>query len=530
MHQALFIDEIVRHIFSFSADDAVNNGYTSLCRSARCCKTWQEPALDALWSQLFCAAPLIRLIPGVLEKDGVFTLPSESVPDLDIFCSYARRVRIITHRHRRPMDPCIVSLLQSAFSNIHVLPQLSRASISVPSWDAFSVCMAQSPSLRQLTLDLGFNRARIDAKGWSNDEVAAGYLEGLISSPNPSIEQMELRGLALGHPRIASSLVSLGASMRFLTLTTGASLSPSTLAGVVTFPRLEDLEVHAGHISSDDLAEALKAGGGERGVFPALRKLRVRAQAPLVELLLGKMASCQLAQLHLEAVSQPQGERAHNWAQTFALIPAKAASTLQELTIEHHLDLPMENEPNANIPIPIPSSASPAGPDAPSGTTDTATWTLTSLRPFEPLTHLRRLVLDTTLPPCLNDADMEILARWWPKVEHLELGGLVSDLNCVHPDSTNRTTLACLHSFAKWCTRLETLVLNLDVTAYPSDAQCGVAQTSLRNLALGSTLAPEPADLARYLGRVFPALEIVDGIPKFEDEFKAANCLMHPAN
>lgn len=72
MHQALFIDEIVRHIFSFSADDAVNNGYTSLCRSARCCKTWQEPALDALWSQLFCAAPLIRLIPGVLEKDGVF--------------------------------------------------------------------------------------------------------------------------------------------------------------------------------------------------------------------------------------------------------------------------------------------------------------------------------------------------------------------------------------------------------------------------------------------------------------------------
>lgn len=70
MHKALLIDEIARHIFSFSTDG--NNVHTSLCHAARTCKTWKDPALDALWSQLFCAAPLIRLIPGVLEKDGVF--------------------------------------------------------------------------------------------------------------------------------------------------------------------------------------------------------------------------------------------------------------------------------------------------------------------------------------------------------------------------------------------------------------------------------------------------------------------------
>ncbi|KZP30614.1 hypothetical protein FIBSPDRAFT_945955 [Athelia psychrophila] len=102
--------------------------------------------------------------------------------------------------------------------------------------------------------------------------------------------------------------------------------------------------------------------------------------------------------------------------------------------------------------------------------TDTVSWTLTSLRPFEPLTHLHWLVLDTTLLLYLSDADTEALVQWWHKVEHLELSELMSDLNCGHPDSTSRTTLVCLQSFAKWCTRLETLVLNLDVTAYPSDA------------------------------------------------------------
>lgn len=436
------------------------------------------------------------------------------------------------------MDPRIVSLLQSAFSSVHVLPQLSRASISVPSWDAFSVCMALSPALRQLTVDLGFNRARIDAKGWSNDEVAAGYLESIVTSSTTSIEQMELRGLALGHTRIANSLLKLGASLRVLTLTAGASLSPFILAGVVTFPKLEDLEVHAGHISSYELVDALKMGGDEEGVFPALRKLRVRAQPSLVELLLEKMASNKLTHLHIEAVSQPEGHRAHNWVHTFALIPAKAVSTLQELTIEHHFDLSIDNEPNSNAPAPAPtitptpilSTPSPAIPSTASDPTEAVAWTLANLRPLERLAHLRRLVLDTTLPPSLSDADLEALAQWWPKIEHLELGGLAAEFNCGHLETTCRTTLACLRSFAKWCPKLETLVLNLDITTYPSDTQCGTTQLNLRNLALGSALVPEPSQLACYLGYIFPALEVVDGNPKFEDEFRAVNCLLHPTN
>lgn len=68
MHQALCIDEIIRLIFDICA----NEGQSALGQLARCCKAWKDPALDNLWRHLPCAAPLLRLIPGVIEKEGVF--------------------------------------------------------------------------------------------------------------------------------------------------------------------------------------------------------------------------------------------------------------------------------------------------------------------------------------------------------------------------------------------------------------------------------------------------------------------------
>ena len=68
MHQALRIDEIIRDIFNVCDGD----GYSTLGRLARCCRTWKDPALDDLWRHLPSAAPLFRLIPEVLEKDGTF--------------------------------------------------------------------------------------------------------------------------------------------------------------------------------------------------------------------------------------------------------------------------------------------------------------------------------------------------------------------------------------------------------------------------------------------------------------------------
>lgn len=68
MQRALLIDEIIRHIFSFSAE----NGLATLNALARCCRTWEDPALDYLWTRLSSIAPLLQLIPGVELVDGMY--------------------------------------------------------------------------------------------------------------------------------------------------------------------------------------------------------------------------------------------------------------------------------------------------------------------------------------------------------------------------------------------------------------------------------------------------------------------------
>lgn len=408
------------------------------------------------------------------------------------------------------MDPLIISLLQTAFqgTSTWILPQLATVSISVPSWDDLSVSMGLSPQLRHLTLDLGFNKARIDAKGWSNDAVAAGYLKQVVSMA--SLERLDLRGMALGCDGIASALASMK-SLRVLTLTTGNSLTAHTLAAIVAFPRLSELEFHAGHIDAHELAAAIATHNAPS--LPTLEKLRVRAQAPLVELLLEKMTSCRLTNLFIEA-EQP-AKNLSSWTSTFSLIPTKTANTLHELTIEHHIDLSTDTDSNNT-----------------NSTTHFDTPTLASLRPLAKLPHLRRLVLDTTIPPNLCDADVEVVAKWWPHIQHLELGGLLSDKDCLDEAWTARPTLGCLGSFARLCPQLETLVINLDVhkdaSCYSDVAKASApAQRIMRNLAIGSTSPPDPTRLSRYLRRIFPSLEVIDGIAAHEDEFRLAQAMLH---
>jgi len=68
MHQALLIDEILRHIFSFISED----GLGPLGALARSCRAWTDPALDLVWIKLSSAVPLLQVIPGVRLVDGTY--------------------------------------------------------------------------------------------------------------------------------------------------------------------------------------------------------------------------------------------------------------------------------------------------------------------------------------------------------------------------------------------------------------------------------------------------------------------------
>lgn len=430
-----------------------------------------------------------------------------SSDELAVFKSYAARVKSITHRHRRPLDPAIISLLQGA--NLFVLPQLVKVQIGVPSWNDLAVTWGLSPQLRHLALDLGFNKARTDANGWSNDNVAAEYLEQVAQVA--SLEQLDIRGLALGCGRINSTLMSMK-SLRVLTLTTGKSLSATTLAAIVAFPQLAELEFHAGHIDVEQLADSL-AIEGTALCFPVLQKLRVRAHPSLMELLLQKMSSDNLTSLFIEA-EQPT-ESPSSWLTVFNLISTIATHTLEQLTFEHHIDLSSTNR------------SDPSGSNI--------QFTLAILRPLARLPYLQQFVLDTTVPPDLCDADVEEMAKWWPLIERLDLGGLLSAVDCHEQAWKSRASLGCLRSLARLCPKLESLVINLDIAVEVAgdgnrNAKASKAmQYSLRSLTMGVTSAPDPIQLSKYLRELFPALQEIDGVAAHEEEWRAVYAMLQEA-
>lgn len=424
--------------------------------------------------------------------------------DLSIFLSYAARVKSINHRHRRPIDPAILSLLQCSTTTSHVghlLPSLTTVQVAVPGWDAFTSILGLSSNLQQLNLDLGFNKARTDAKGWSNDAVAAKYLTQVARIT--SLQHLELRGLALGSEGINLALISMK-SLRTLNLTTGNSLSARTFVAIAAFPHLAQLEVHAGHIDADEFADLDSAGSAP--LFPTLQHLRIRAQASLMEVLLQNMPTNTLKSLILEAERSAQPPS--SWNTALELIALKSAQSLREFTMEHHIDvdvLETDSNPQHNT-VPHTNSR----------------FTLATLSPLAKLSHLIRFVLDSTLPPDLCDTDVGELVKWWPDIKHLDLGGLITPADCIEPFWKPRMSLGCLELLARHCQHLEAVVLNVDLNLTAADSKAPTpVQHALRSLTLGSCVPPDPVTLPNRLQNLFPSLKEVDGVALHEEEWVA---------
>jgi hypothetical protein len=74
-HLALCIQEILGLVFENSMDDKA-----ALARSAQCCTTFLNPALDILWQNLQSVRPLEQLLPG-LNDNKDFTRKVKSSVD-----------------------------------------------------------------------------------------------------------------------------------------------------------------------------------------------------------------------------------------------------------------------------------------------------------------------------------------------------------------------------------------------------------------------------------------------------------------
>ncbi|KZT67373.1 hypothetical protein DAEQUDRAFT_812920 [Daedalea quercina L-15889] len=464
MHSALLIDEILQVILEACATWTEQEYRSSLCRIARCCKTWSDPALDRLWVRLDGITPLVRLLPqaDVLGQDEI------EGAALARFCAYAHRVRSIRHTD--------AVRIPSTLRGFLTLPRL--ASIRFRDGGCQTVDFwGMSSSVREVDIHFGFSRRRVRP-----DDALTRYLKELHDA-SPNLDVLRVRGTTSAQ---FLRNVSVYTALSTLDLRVGTSLSMELFCKIATtFAALRELTVDARHLDAQELLEGLTSPTVDTEIFISLRDLTLQAKPALASALLQLIPSCTLETFHLDAQWTPDAPPSP-LRQVFAHLP----DSVRALSLECFDDVDI---------------------------VDRAT-----LRPLARLAGLRRFDVQVAVTPCLHDQDARDLAAWWPNLEHFVVGA-VEDV-CGLPRDYGMTP-AVYAFFARSCPALRSLALPVHIPASaeelpdaaslartPSNAN-GRACTAvrchpLRRLDIGTrkTTPASIADFCNYIHTLFPSL------------------------
>ncbi|CDO69759.1 hypothetical protein BN946_scf184766.g4 [Trametes cinnabarina] len=344
---------------------------------------------------------------------------------------------------------------------------------------------AMSPRLKRVNVNIGYSYDPQDTIDRSN--AVAEYLKRVRGSAL-ELQSLQLRGRMTAP---LNSAVAALTQLTSLTIYANCFLTPETLAAVATFPRLRSLSVHASSIRDSDFATALARSSAP--CFPTLQELEIRTNGPLFAVLLETLPVGVLAKLRAELDRCSRGPRYLKGV--FELLAQKTSHSLRELVIEESTDY-------EDLDSSAQSQAS-------------AEWyPLSLLKPLAALRELRRFELVSTLPPALGDADLGELGKWWPYLDHLNLGTF--DPEYLPVAWQIRLTPAALGAVAKYLPRLTGLALPIP----PSDLLVSSGQpdtlkaqhTNLRSLAIGDV--PDAAACAAVLVQAimdfFPLLTTLD--------------------
>lgn len=392
-------------------------------------------------------------------------------------------------------DECITS-----YPGKGILPSLRSAQISSSTCDIIQTLLSLSALLLQLDLDLGF---KPKASQFSEENIR-GYLKK-IDRTALGLERLSIRGSL---PRDLMELVSSMGNLQALSLRLGSTLTIEAFTTITNFQHLSELELHAGHFDVDVLSDALR--GRSLPTFPSLTKLNVRAQSHILGIFLDTLTTNTLHTLHIEA-EEPTGVPT-SWSPVFKMISDKATNSLQNLTIEHHIELDDLDVEDSSVDPPT---------DTPStfhlGPKINTQIPYNDLRILASLGNLRQLVFDTTLPPDICDEELESLIKSWPELEHLNLGSIPTSTG-VKFQARPPMTLRAVIALAATAVNLTTLVLPADIgqietTPISVDAR---SQHTLKRITIGGPSIPDPLKLAPLLYRLFPSLEQVEGPDEHE--------------
>lgn len=419
----------------------------------------------------------------------------------DAVLLYGSKVRYLTYRQPTGLDSERSCLLASHCDlRKPLFPSLIYLKITVRKWRHIHLALASSPNLRCLDLDLGFS-----VQPENNEDKAHQFLVQVLHSTN-RLHEFHIRGTL---PRQFHRLTPFMQNLHTLSLRTAASLTVDALLLIAHLRSLIELDLHAGHLSPEELSSNL---GGN--CFPSLLKLRLRAWSTTIKVILSALRDGMLKWLWIEAQDPSHTDVA--WDDFSRLITTKASDSLQFLGLEHHVEF-MQDDTHAHPPVSNGLAPPPPTLVVPSAITSVPAIppTYLTLKSFNKLHVLEHLQFEMTIPPALVEQDVWSLSQGCPDLRVLDLGGTSSFEN----NTMSALTQSTLQTFLQF-QKLETLVLP---SIYTMDPEAPIPtkaldrQHPLRSLVLGKVLDWDGPALARHLSGLFPGLVRIDGAPTQDD-------------
>ncbi|KAF5387314.1 hypothetical protein D9757_005710 [Collybiopsis confluens] len=494
MHEVLLIDELLEVVLGFCTDSA------TLSRIARTCQAWKEPALDRVWARLDSFLPLLRLIPGLFTVNGVYLLESPIEPGFRRLRHYASRVRTIASRQNIRIHPSLLSLLLQDSYIAPIFYRLSSVQLSLTNCHAICPLLSLSPELKKVDLDLGFKTKKDKAVNKS-----ALQFISTVGRLSAGFTSLSLRGTASSS--VLKAVTSLP-HLNFLYLRNGVTFTADTLAAIATFPSLKELKIQISHLHPESLRFPASA------CFPSLQLLDIRGRTTYVEKLLLHMQSDCLVSLRVEVEHLWQTD--DTWDGLFNAIRHKTRTTLQELTIEHIMDADDLFLEDGSIRSPDTLSEATTIDNIIPPTNPSALLLFDHLYSLSNHNSLHRLLLETTPPIIIQDQDLEKMVQWWPNLEHLDLGTLLTEQRWAP-----KTTPAALFTISRGFSALRSLVMPVNISGLTHDTAIRVLQTfpdasSLHHITL-TALTPPNQSMAHLLYRLFPSLRDIHGTRGHEE-------------
>ncbi|KAH0827379.1 hypothetical protein J3R83DRAFT_4032 [Lanmaoa asiatica] len=391
MHHALRLEEILLNIFghcyppSPTSRQRASRATADLASLARTCRTFKEPALDVLWTELVNLSPLARCLPEASHRiyTGDTKWYSFSRPlrqaEWDTTRSYARRVRSVLDFTKGLNWDSVKTLFNPPtpdpmFPNLRILHwEFIRETF--PLMHHLAV-----PSLTSLEINFVFG----DVPPFHTFPQSLGDL-----CPNIRRFRIRMRRPQIGSDETISDLVCRWTNLQVL-YCPYISLDIDSLSHLSRTPSLTNVSfalsaVVTDHITSSDSIL----------LFSKLRDLEISSQSlELISRLLSHIRLPSVESLAVHVDSCPS-----------KFILRSYLIAVQKICARHSL-----------VSLKLTQTRSPSSTNH---SLELYQLTLEDFRPCMTFDHLRRIDISTALTVNLTDDDLLELASAWPHLEYL---------------------------------------------------------------------------------------------------------------